>query len=40
MAQLYLAVLDKLTAACTTPSPFLYVVSRGGLRRIDLGQDS
>ncbi len=41
MAQLYLAVLDKLTATCAaTPGPFLYVVSRSGLRRIDIGRDS
>lgn len=36
MAQLYIAVLDKLVAACVAPGPFLYVVSRGGLRRIEL----
>ena len=40
MTQLYIAVLDKLTAACTTPGPFLYVASRSGYRRVDLGQDS
>ena len=40
MAQLYIAVLEKLTVACTTPGPFLYVVSRSGLRRVDLGQHS
>jgi len=40
MAQLYIAVLDKLTAACVAPGPFLYVVSRSGLRRVDLGLDS
>jgi hypothetical protein len=40
IAQLYITVLEKLTAACATPGPFLYVVSRSGLRRIDLGQDS
>jgi len=40
MAELYIAVLDKLTAACFAPGPFLYVVSRGGFRRVDLGPDS
>ena len=32
----YLAVLDQLTAACAEPGPFLFTVSRVGLRRIDL----
>jgi len=36
MAALYLAVLDRLAAACTEPGPFLFTVSRAGLRRIDL----
>jgi hypothetical protein len=36
MAELYIAVLDKLAAACAAPGPFLYVVSRTGLRRVDL----
>ena len=36
MAELYLAVLDQLTAACAEPGPFLFTVSRAGLRRIDL----
>jgi hypothetical protein len=36
MAELYRTVLDHLAAACTEPGPFLYVVSRSGLRRIDL----
>jgi hypothetical protein len=36
MAQLYLAVLDKLTAACAAPGPFLFVVSRNGFRPVDL----
>jgi hypothetical protein len=40
MAQLYVAVLGKLAAACTTTGPFLYVVSRSGFRRVDVGQDS
>lgn len=40
MAQLYIAVLDKLAAACADPGPFLYVVSRSGLRRVDLDPDS
>lgn len=39
MAQQYIAVLGKLTAACAAPGPFLFVVSRSGLRRVDLGQD-
>jgi hypothetical protein len=38
MAQLYVAVLDKLTATCAAPGPFLYVVSRNGLRNVDLCQ--
>lgn len=38
MAQLYLDVLDKLVAACGAPGPFLFVVTRSGLRRIDLDQ--
>jgi hypothetical protein len=36
MAEQYIAVLDKLTAACAAEGPFLYVVSRSGLRRVDL----
>ena len=36
MAALYLAVLDQLAAACAQPGPFLFTVSRSGLRRIDL----
>jgi hypothetical protein len=36
MAQLYLDGLAKLTAACTEPGPFLFVVSRSGIRPIDL----
>jgi hypothetical protein len=40
MAQLYIAVLDKLTAACAALGPFLYVVSRSGFRPIDIGSDS
>jgi hypothetical protein len=36
MAEQYLAVLDRLASACSEPGPFLYVVSRSGLRRIDL----
>jgi hypothetical protein len=38
MAQLYLTVLDQLAALCVDQGPFLYVVSRAGLRRIDLDQ--
>jgi hypothetical protein len=38
MAELYLAVLDKLAAACVVPGPFLFVVSRSGLRPVDLSQ--
>ena len=38
MAELFLGVLDKLAAACAAPGPFLYVVSRGGLRLVDLDQ--
>ncbi len=36
MAQQYLAVLDQLTEACRRPGPFLYTVSRTGLRRVSL----
>lgn len=37
MAQLYLDVLDPIADACGNPGPFLYVVSRSGLRRTELG---
>lgn len=37
MAQLYLGVLDRMAAACTDPGPFLYVISRTGLRAVPLG---
>jgi hypothetical protein len=40
MAQLYIAVLDKLAVACAESGPFLCVVSRSGLRRVDLGSGS
>lgn len=36
MAQLYLDGLDRITALCAEPGPFLYVVSRGGIRPVDL----
>ena len=36
MAQLCLDRLDKLAAACAASGPFLYVISRQGLRQIDL----
>jgi hypothetical protein len=36
MAQLYLDGLLKLTAACAEPGPFLFVVSRSGIRPVDL----
>lgn len=36
MAQLYLDGLGKITALCAEPGPFLYVVSRGGIRPVDL----
>jgi hypothetical protein len=36
MASHYLAVIAAIAAACRTPGPFLYAVSRDGLRRIDL----
>ena len=36
MADLYLTVLGKLVTACVNPGPFLYVVSRRGLRQVDL----
>ncbi len=35
-AQQYLAVLGQLVEACRQPGPFLYAVSRNGLRRVDL----
>ena len=37
MAELYLKFLKQLTAACAEPGPFLYVVSRAGLRQVHLG---
>lgn len=36
MAELYLAVLNHLAAACAAPGPFLYTVSRSGLRLVAL----
>jgi PIN like domain len=36
MAGLYLGVLDRIAAACAEPGPFLYAVSRQGLRQLDL----
>jgi len=36
MAEQYLALLGELAQACQQPGPFLYAVSRNGLRRIDL----
>ena len=36
MAQLYLDHLDAITTATTEPGPFLYIISRRGLRRTDL----
>jgi hypothetical protein len=36
MAARYLAVIDKIAAACRTPGPFLYAVARGTIRRVDL----
>jgi hypothetical protein len=36
MAQLYLDGLERLTALCAEPGPFLFVVSRGGIRPVDL----
>jgi hypothetical protein len=36
MATHYLAVIDEIATACRTPGPFLYAVSRDGLRRVDL----
>lgn len=38
MAAQYLAVLDDIAVACRTPGPFLYAVSRTGLRQIDLSE--
>ena len=34
MASHYLAVIDEIATACRTPGPFLYAVSRDGLRRV------
>lgn len=36
MAGLYIGVLDRLVVACADAGPFLYAVSRQGLRRLDL----
>jgi hypothetical protein len=36
MVQLYLAGLDKIAALCMEPGPFLYIVSRSGIRPVDL----
>ena len=36
MAQLFFNVLGKIAGACAQPGPFLYVVSRTGLRAVDL----
>jgi hypothetical protein len=36
MAELFLASVEEITAACHDPGPFLYAVSSQGLRRLDL----
>jgi hypothetical protein len=36
MAARYLAVLDGITPACAEPGPFVYAVSAGDLRSLDL----
>lgn len=36
MAGLYLGVLDRIVVACAQRGPFLYAVSRRGLRQLDL----
>jgi hypothetical protein len=36
MAELFIGSVDDIAAACQTPGPFLYSVSRVGLRRIEL----
>jgi hypothetical protein len=36
MADQYLAVMDEIAEACRQPGPFLYSVSRTGLRRVAL----
>jgi hypothetical protein len=36
MAELFLASLDAMAAACATPGPFLYAVSAYGVRPLDL----
>lgn len=36
MAELFIGAVEDISNACRTPGPFLYTVSSGGLRRIDL----
>jgi len=36
MAQQFLAVIDQIGDACAESGPFLFAVSAGGLRRLDL----
>ncbi len=36
MARQYLAVLDRITAACRQPGPALHVVSASGIQRVSL----
>jgi hypothetical protein len=34
MAELFAGSLDEMAAACASPGPFLYAVSRQGMRRV------
>jgi hypothetical protein len=36
LAELFIEKIDEIAAACKTSGPFLYSVSRAGLRRVDL----
>jgi hypothetical protein len=36
MAQLYLAEIPAIGRACSVPGPFLYAVSKRGIRRLEL----
>jgi hypothetical protein len=36
MAEIFIAAIDEIAAACQSPGPFLYAVSSKGLRRVDL----
>lgn len=38
MAQLYIGAIDGIATECMAPGPFLFVVTRGGLRPVRLDQ--